>query len=192
MQSDSLDILGTLTSLLRTVKETNKLCSKSLSQWPTYSATVKKIVEEEGVPEYQNQVLKKISEAKSYYETNSSEYCLKVTSCIKSRLEWSDMGLIRDIIFMLGTQGWQKLLDEEQATELPVDEQGVSQENPVGAIDRLVEHFKVPLEGANADLDEIHSEFEAMVSSYLYQLWTTNLCGGDYSMHLIQQSGPTH
>ena len=29
---------------------------------------------------------------------------------------------------------------------------------------RLVEHFKIPLEGANAELDEIHPEFEAMVS----------------------------
>ena len=38
MQSDNLDILGALTSLLRAVKETNKLCSKALSQWPTYSS----------------------------------------------------------------------------------------------------------------------------------------------------------
>ena len=85
-----------------------------------------------------------------------------VTSCIRSRLEWSDMGLIHDIL-MLGTQGWQKLLDEEQATELPVDELVISQENPMDAIDRLMEHFKAPLEGANAKLDEIGSEFEAMV-----------------------------
>ena len=63
------------------------------------------------MPEYQNQELKKFfSEARSYYEFNSSEYCSKVTSCIKSRL---DLDLIRDIIFMLGTQGWQKLLDDE-------------------------------------------------------------------------------
>ena len=76
MQSDNLDILGALTSLLRAVKETNKLCSKALSQWPTYSATVNKVVEDAGGPEYQNQELKKYSEAKNYYETNS---CSKVT-----------------------------------------------------------------------------------------------------------------
>ena len=164
MQSHSLDILGALTSLLRTVKETDKLSSKALSQWQTYSATVKKIVEEEGESEYQNQELKKYSEAKSYYETNSPQYCLKVTSCIKSRLEWSDMGLIRDIIVMLGTQGWQKLLDDEQVTAPQVDDVGVPQVNPMDAIDRLVEHFKVPLEGADAELDEIRREFEAMLS----------------------------
>ena len=119
MQSDNLDILGALTPLLRAVKETNKLCSKALSQWPTYSATVNKVVEDAGGPEYQNQELKKYSEAKNYYETNSSEYCSKVTSCIKSRLAWSNMDLIRDIIFMLGSQGWLKLLDDEQVTEPP-------------------------------------------------------------------------
>ena len=74
------------------------------------------------------------------------------------------MDLIRDIIFMLGTQGWQKLLDDEQVTEPPLDDLGDSQENPIDAIDRLVEHFKTPLEGANTELDEIHREFEAIVS----------------------------
>ena len=162
MQSDNLDILGALTSLLRAVKETNKLCSKTLSQWSIYAATVK-VVEDEGGPEYQNQELKKYLEAKTYYETNSSEYCLKVT-CIKSRLAWSNMDLIRDITFMLGTQGWQKLLDDEHVTEPPPDDLGDSQENPMDAIDRLVEYFKTPLEGANAELDEIRREFEAMVS----------------------------
>ena len=72
MQSDNLDILGALTSLLRAVKETNKLCSKTLSQWSTYAATVKKVVEDEGGPEYQNQDLKKYLEAKTYYETSTA------------------------------------------------------------------------------------------------------------------------
>ena len=34
MQADDLDILGALTNLLRTVKETNKLNAKLLDQWP--------------------------------------------------------------------------------------------------------------------------------------------------------------
>ena len=74
------------------------------------------------------------------------------------------MDLIRDITFMLGTQGWQKLLDDEHVTEPPPDDLGDSQENPMDAIDRLVERFKTPLEGANSQLDEICCEFEAMVS----------------------------
>lgn len=39
MQSDELDILAALSSLLRTIKETEKLRSLPLAQWPVYSAT---------------------------------------------------------------------------------------------------------------------------------------------------------
>ena len=35
MQEDDLDVLGAFTSLLRTVKEVNKLSSKPLEQWRT-------------------------------------------------------------------------------------------------------------------------------------------------------------
>ena len=42
MQGDDLDILSAFTSLLKTVKEVNKLCSKSVDQWPLYSTTLKK------------------------------------------------------------------------------------------------------------------------------------------------------
>ena len=46
MQSDELDILAALTSLLQTTKETEKLSSPPLAQWPVYSATLKNIKEE--------------------------------------------------------------------------------------------------------------------------------------------------
>ena len=37
-------------------------------------------------------------------------------------------------------------------------------ENPLNAIDRLAETYKVPLEGAGTEIDEIRIEFEAMVT----------------------------
>ena len=43
MQSDDVDILSALNSLLRSIKEIDKLSSKSLDQWPTYVATLKKV-----------------------------------------------------------------------------------------------------------------------------------------------------
>ena len=48
-------------------------------------------------------------------------------------------------------------------------------ESPLLAIDRLVEHFAIPLEGAEVILT---NEFEAMLhNSFPYQLLTTNLYG---------------
>ena len=59
MQSDEIDILGALTGLLKTLKETNKLASKPLDQWPTYAATIRKVTEEDGSKVYQCQELKR-------------------------------------------------------------------------------------------------------------------------------------
>ena len=50
----------------------------------------------------------KFSEAKQYFEGMHAGYCVKITECIQTHLEWSDMNLFRDIIVMLATQGWQK------------------------------------------------------------------------------------
>ena len=41
MQSDEIDILGALTCLLKTLKETDKLSSVPLVEWPTYAAILK-------------------------------------------------------------------------------------------------------------------------------------------------------
>ena len=148
MQSDEVDILAAVTSLLKTMKETEKLRSKPLDQWPTYAATMKKISSEGEEKVYQCQEIKKYSEALTYYQNRSQDYCSKVTECICSRMAWSDLQLMRDIVFMLGTQGWEKAVEENDSME---------------AISRLVERFAVPLQAASADIEEIAGEFEALV-----------------------------
>ena len=46
MQYDDLDILQALSSMLRTVKETEKLSTSDLDQWPTYATTMQKCTAE--------------------------------------------------------------------------------------------------------------------------------------------------
>ena len=70
------------------------------------------------------------------------------------------MGLFRDIIVMLATQGWQKLL-KHSSLETPQSDTG--EENLLCAIDRLAEHFQIPLESAGVNISEIRSEFEALI-----------------------------
>jgi len=60
MQDDEVNLLEALTCLLRTIKETDKLTSRSLEQWPVYSSTLRKLTEEDGQKDiYQLQKLKK-------------------------------------------------------------------------------------------------------------------------------------
>ena len=111
--SKTLDILGAFTSLLRTVQELAKISSRSLQQWPNYSATLKNITQKDGSNFYQQHILINLPEAERYYKAHFDEYCTSVTTCLKSRLEWTDLEFVRDVILFLATQGWQKLADEE-------------------------------------------------------------------------------
>ena len=97
MQSDEVDILGALNA------------SKPLEQWPTYAATLAKCADEERRKVYQCQQLKRYFQALSYYSSKYKGYCSGVSNQIKSRLSWSDLQLMRDIIFMLSSHGWEKV-----------------------------------------------------------------------------------
>lgn len=134
---------------------------------------------------------------------NSQAYCDAVTTCIKSRLSWSDLQHLRDIILVLATAGWEKVMEKldhhQEETEKEQQCQSIPQtdtdsENPLNAIDRLVEAYKVPLEGAGAEVDEIRVEFEAMMAYAVQFISLSTLdyqSGGACSMHLTVLSGPT-
>lgn len=70
-------------------------------------------------------------------------------SCLRSRLEWTDLEFVRDVIVFLATQGWQKLLDEEAE----------SSEGYVQAINHLISKFKVPLEASGVVVAKVVDEF---------------------------------
>ena len=85
MQSDDLDILAVLTSLLRSVKEVDKLSSTHLDRWPTYAATLLKCTNnDDGAISYQSQELVQFETAKTYFTSTYKDYCSKVSDCIKS------------------------------------------------------------------------------------------------------------
>ena len=171
MQEDDLDVLGAFTSLLRTVKEVNKLSSKPLEQWRTYYATLKKLSDDNS---YQCQELRNLSQAKSFYESKHDEFCTSVTSCMKGRLAWSDLRVIRDVISVLATQGWQKSLDEEDC-ESDIDD--AEKMDPLEPIERLGVQFKIPLESAGVDISKLRDEFHDMM---LYATQFISLATLDY------------
>ena len=109
---------------------------------------------------YQCQSLRRFDEAKTLLANNHQTYCSSVTDCLKSRLQWSDISLTRDIIVILETQGWQKIVDEQQSSS--VEDTG-SQQSLLGAVVRVGNRFQAPLEAAGVNIDELLSEFEDML-----------------------------
>ena len=75
---------------------------------------------------YQGQELKHFSETKSYFENHYNEFCQLVVENLRTRLQWSDRQLFRDVIFVLATQGWEKILQEdEEKYVIDIDEDNV-------------------------------------------------------------------
>jgi len=98
-------------------------------------------------------------------------------------MQWSDLQTIRDIIFVLGTQGWQRLLDKDQddvsvlstepSSSSAIVDTDLGNDFELEAIDHLVKRFEFPLQSAGADTDLITPEFESLLS---------------YAGHFIQSS----
>ena len=153
LQQDSLDILGAFSSLLHTMQELKKLSSKRFEQWPSYSSVVKSITQKGCNKVYQQQILTHFDAAQQHLTSHCEEYCTAVLSCLRSRLEWTDLEFIRDVILFLVTQGWQKLLDEEIEAN----------EGYVQAINRLISKFKVPLEVSGVVVAKVADEFHGML-----------------------------
>ena len=127
---------------------------KPVEEWPTYAATMRKIVQEgedDDCKLYHCQELQHFSAAVSFFSSKYEGFASAVAECIKSRLSWSDMDLMANIIFMLSTHGWEKALEEE---------------NYMAAIDCLVQRFTmaIPLQSAGVETEEVVREFKEMTS----------------------------
>lgn len=110
MQSDEVDISAALTSLLKTMKEMDKLSSKPL-------AKIKKVTCE---MVYQCQAIRNFLDAQSYFQDRSQDYCSRVIECIRSRMAWFDLQLMRDVTSMLGPHGWEKAVEDDSTGAISI------------------------------------------------------------------------
>ena len=67
--------------------------------------------------------------------------------------------MIRDVIFVLATHGWQKIIDEEEKSET----EGTDGKDVLEPLERLAKWFRTPLEAAGANLSQLQKEFMEML-----------------------------
>ena len=95
MQSDEVDILGALTCLLKTLKETDKLATKPLEEWPTYAATLQKFTKEDSSTLYQFQLsMAAISLSSSISFSQPCELSTTMMSFINCRSDQDSLDLM--------------------------------------------------------------------------------------------------
>ena len=117
------------------------LSSKPLDDWEEYSNTLKKI--EDGNGSYQEQAVQQLDEAKAYFISHYPHLCRRVSDCLTSRLQWTELQLIEDI-FVLATQGCEKVL---------VEINHEPKQDILTPLERLGIHFKEPLEAAGVHFE---------------------------------------
>ena len=91
-----------------------------------------------------------------------SKFVQETANCCD--LRWTDLDFIRDVILFLATQGWQKIIDEEDKwnNELADENDATAGScESLQAINRLISRFQVPLEASGTLIPE---EFREMLS----------------------------
>lgn len=71
------------------------------------------------------------------------------------------MEFVRDVIFFLATQGWQKIIDDEDKSGAEETQEEAS--SAFEAVNRLTSRFKVPLEATGVEISDILGEFREML-----------------------------
>ena len=144
LQDDEVCVVGAIEGFLKTSRQIESLASITFDDLPT----VKKVLgrmQNDGIENtYQSVVLARFDESIVFLQSHKNEYVEKVLACLKDRVKVQHSDLLTHILTILATQGWEK------------------SDNTDAALDKLITHFKAPLEKAGVDIFVIKDEWEDM------------------------------
>ena len=155
LQDDHLDIISGIKSLLKSSKSLKSMAEQDPLQWQLPKLVCSRIKDEGGDKLYQGAVLQGYSVAVlSQCASIVLRDLQELSAQIRSRLEWSDVQLLRSALAFLDTQSWC-------CSQADSDEDDMA--NIKSAVEYLVSHFREPLEEAGVSLASIQDEIEDAV-----------------------------
>lgn len=165
LQNKKLDILSGIQQLLRSSKYLKTLSRQNPLEWPTVKLICCRMKEENGKKVYQGAVLTNYQDAtlKACSDAAISDITT-LESKMRTRLEWSDLRLLRAIIAFLDTKGWCAQASPSTTTDsedVQVDDPQVVEVKE--AVEYITSHFREPLEAKNVDLSNMQDEVEEIV-----------------------------
>ena len=161
LQDNNLDIVKGIRGILKSHKSLKKFSSLDPFQWPTVRVTCCKIAEdpdEDGKYMYQGVCLKSYSESvKKACKEQVVADLNRLDEQLRTRLEWSNLTLLRAILILLDTQNWTSRHSSNS------EEDDESLDEIKSSIGTIVEYFRAPLEAKNVELCCILDEIEDAV-----------------------------
>ena len=150
LQDDYLDIIGGIKNIVKSSKALRTMCDQDPQQWPTAKLVTARIKKEDDSFVYQGAVLQGYGPSVLDQCSKSALTDLrKLDQEMKTRLEWSDVELLRSILIFLDTQSWVQSEDAESEVST--------------AVEYIMTHFRAPLEASSSNLASIQDELEEVL-----------------------------
>lgn len=178
LQKENLDIVMALQHILRLVKHLKALAKSPPEEWPTAKLVLSKITSKEEAnrsnSEYQGTILKSFNPSTLHScQDQALHDLLQLDQMMRSRLEWSDIKMLRSILVFIDTQSWLNKGNEDMGSSL-IDLSNSDAEGELepddstmasiyDTVDYITTSFKEPLEKQGVGLLTLRDEIEEVV-----------------------------
>ena len=193
LQGSNIDIVFAIKQILKATSALKSLESQDPLQWPMVKQVVDQIKSDaNGEKIYQGTVLMDYSDAAiDHCKQEALSDLKRLTANILSRLQWSDMKLLRALLVFIETQSWMKKASTESCdleVESEFDDPSLTEVK--SAIEQVFLSFIDPLEAHGVSFSSLLDEIEDAIDyarRYL-ALESTNYREVWYSLHICPDS----
>ena len=159
LQSDDVDIVFSIKSILKTIKALQALSEKEPKEWPTLKLVQNRLDENS---EYQGiSLTPDFDTVLEGCKADSLADLHRLEQKLKDRLQWSDMQLLRSILVFLETQSWLRKKDPTVVDDTASDDDSLA--TILGAVEYIISIFRAPLEAKGMCIATIQDEVEEVV-----------------------------
>lgn len=157
LQDDDIDVVQGIKNILKSHTSLKKLTSQDVVEWPVTKVVLSKLKDENGGKVYQGSELHNFKD--STIKTCQDQALTDLKSLddqMCSRLEWSDVDLMRSILLFLDTQSWQLQVADESLEDDRLSE-------VKAALVSITDMFRAPLEARHINITSSLDEIEDIV-----------------------------
>ncbi len=160
LQYDSIDIVYSIQSILKTIKSLKYMSDKDPKEWPSLQLVQTRIDdhnEYQGVP-----VTPNFETVLSGCKADALADLHTLEENIKGRLEWSDLRFLRCVLIFLDTQCWVQK-NESNVADPEESGEDKSLSSLLDAVEHIISLFRAPLEAKGMCVASVQDELKDVV-----------------------------
>ena len=156
LQNSDVDIVMAISNIVKSLTTLRSLAQTDPTEWPTLQLVKSRLKDDDGNKEYQGIILQNFEGSLEQCKTHVLADFQRLEDCIKQRLEWSDITVLRSILVFIDTQNWQ----QKSSNGIENDESLASVK---AAVEHIISIFRFPLEAKGVCVAVIQDEIQEAV-----------------------------